>query len=151
MTPTPTPGAVINMPKRIQRRRTKGWRMPEGAVYVGRPTRWGNPFRVGAEITEFPYRDTFGPVVRDAAHAVEIFESYARITTFYDAMVRVALAGRDLACWCPLNQPCHADVLLEIANDPSVIDLPRTSPPFRDEPLLRRSIVTVPLPSPATA
>jgi hypothetical protein len=34
------------MPKRIQRRRTKGWRMPEGAIYVGRPTRWGNPYRV---------------------------------------------------------------------------------------------------------
>lgn len=33
-----------------------------------------------------------------------------------DAQIRAELAGRDLACWCPLDQPCHADVLLEIAN-----------------------------------
>lgn len=35
---------AIHMPQRIQRQRVKGWRMPEGCVYVGRPTRWGNPF-----------------------------------------------------------------------------------------------------------
>lgn len=34
------------MPQRSQRRRVKGWRMPEGAVYVGRGSKWGNPFRV---------------------------------------------------------------------------------------------------------
>jgi hypothetical protein len=33
--------------ERIQRKRTKGWRMPENAVYVGRPTKWGNPYQVG--------------------------------------------------------------------------------------------------------
>ena len=37
---------MINEPRRIQRKRTKGWRMPEGAVYVGRPTKWGNPYPV---------------------------------------------------------------------------------------------------------
>lgn len=31
-------------PTRIQRKRTKGWKMPEGAIYVGRPTQWGNPW-----------------------------------------------------------------------------------------------------------
>src|SRR5690348_3995079 len=40
-TPKETP---MSEPRRIQRKRTKGWRMPEGAVYVGRGTRWGNPF-----------------------------------------------------------------------------------------------------------
>lgn len=38
------------MPQRIQRKRVKGWRMPEGAVYVGRPTEWGNPWRPGQVI-----------------------------------------------------------------------------------------------------
>ena len=37
------------MPKRIQRKRTAGWRMPENTVYVGRPTRWGNPYPVTPE------------------------------------------------------------------------------------------------------
>lgn len=104
------------MPQRVQRKRTKGYRLPEGVVYVGRPTKFGNPFRVGEPITTEPFREAFGPEVRDAAHAVEIFRSYARITVFYEDMVRLALAGKDLACWCPLGQPCHADVLLEIAN-----------------------------------
>ena len=37
------------MPKRIQRKRTKGWRMPADAIYVGRPTKWGNPDKIGDE------------------------------------------------------------------------------------------------------
>lgn len=89
--------------------------MPESAVYVGQPTFWGNPFRPGGLLL-FPYDEAFGPVVRDNAHAVEVFESYARITSGYEMFVRRRLAGRDLACWCPLDQPCHADVLLRIAN-----------------------------------
>ena len=110
------------MSERIQRKRIKGWRMPANTVYVGRPTGWGNPFKVGADITKFPFRDAYGPTVRDAAHAVEIFRGYARITTFYADWARKDLAGKDLACWCPLVDadgnpvPCHADVLLEIAN-----------------------------------
>jgi hypothetical protein len=104
------------MPQRIQRKRTAGWRMPYGAVYVGRPTLFGNPFKAGEEITTYPFRDAYGPTVRDAAHAVEIFRGYARITTFYADLVRLKLAGKDLACWCRLDAPCHGDVLLEIAN-----------------------------------
>jgi Domain of unknown function (DUF4326) len=104
-------------PQRIQRRRTKGWRMPDGAVYVGRPTKWGNRFVVGAALT-FPYSDVFGPKVKDRAQAVEVFRAYTEITPFFDSWVRMSLAGRDLACWCPLGEPCHADVLLELANSP---------------------------------
>jgi len=81
-------------PKRIQRRRTKGWRMPEGAVYVGRPTRFGNPFRTGV-----PAMD------------VDAYRGWIS-----QAQARAFLRGKDLACWCKLDQPCHADVLLEIAN-----------------------------------
>ncbi len=36
--------------------------------------------------------------------------------SFTEDDVRRELAGRDLACWCPLDGPCHADVLLEVAN-----------------------------------
>lgn len=88
------------MPKRIQLRRTKGWKIPDGAIYVGRPTKWGNPFNSAATFrwwlnTPRPP----GDVERDRILA-EIAE----------------LRGKDLACWCPLGQPCHADVLLELAN-----------------------------------
>ncbi len=84
------------MPKRIQRKRTKGWRMPAGAVYVGRPTRWGNPFDVA---------DT-GRV-----------SALMRFTRFIAPFLDVSeLRGKDLACWCRLDQECHADILLEIAN-----------------------------------
>lgn len=83
------------MPKRIQRKRTKGWRMPAGTVYVGRPTRYGNPF-IGPE-------------------AVTLYREYAEAGGLRGRCLK-ELRGKDLACWCPLNQPCHADVLLELAN-----------------------------------
>lgn len=90
------------MPIRIQRQRTKGWRMPAGAIYVGRPTKWGNNFRAGecggAEFAVVAYR--------------------VALKTKPD-LLRAAqseLRGKNLACWCPLDQPCHADVLLELAN-----------------------------------
>lgn len=61
----------MTRPQRIQLRRVKGWRKPLGTINVARPTKWGNPFPVGAILD---------------------------------------------ACWCPLDQPCHADALLDIAN-----------------------------------
>jgi hypothetical protein len=106
------------MPQRIQRKRSKGWKMPAGAVYVGRQTRWGNPFRVGS-----PNADDCMACV-DRAEAVAKYRS--ELTTFGDAVnftgctaaeIREELRGKDLACWCPLDQPCHADVLLELANE----------------------------------
>ena len=84
-------------PKRIQRSRRAGWHMPEGAVYVGRPTKWGNPYRVEG---------------RGRAEAVELF----RRNFFYSGLDATELRGKDLVCWCPLDEPCHADVLLELAN-----------------------------------
>jgi hypothetical protein len=90
------------MPKRIQRKRTKGWRMPEGAVYVGRPTVWGNPFKSQA----FNER------------ILETFEHYCvgHLKGVSDWLE--PLRGKDLAYWCPLSSPCHADVLLRLANEP---------------------------------
>jgi len=117
-------------PKRLQRRRTKGWRKPEGAVYVGRPGRWANPFRVGAPCEEPLFRNAIingAPlarrgVVEDRAHAVELFTFWLMAKVPYtSADVRRELAGRDLMCWCPIpadGEPdrCHAAVLLAIAN-----------------------------------
>ncbi|HEY9415508.1 MAG TPA: DUF4326 domain-containing protein [Pseudonocardia sp.] len=154
------------MPKRIQRQRTKGWRMPEGAVYVGRPTKWGNPFvyrdvsrglvRFGPKHLErfgrawdyegrcsgpgashdmwFSADDIVKTDVRwgTREELVELFRltltgptpgmrmAYpsrgGRFLKVDVLNIRAELAGRDLACWCKPGDPCHADVLLEIAN-----------------------------------
>lgn len=93
-------------PRRVQRTRRKGGGMPEGAVYVGRPTKWGNPYHGD------------GPF--DHAHVASCYRSYVMRPEMaaFRAAVRAELCGKDLACWCSLDQPCHADVLLEIANEP---------------------------------
>lgn len=99
------------MPVRIQRKRIKGWRMPEGAVYVGRPTKWGNPFIPKHDNPMLP-----GRIVEDKRHAYSwYFGSAPQNETLINA-AKKELAGKDLACWCPLDQPCHADVLLKLAN-----------------------------------
>jgi hypothetical protein len=150
-----------NLPRRIQRRRMKGWRMPDDAVYVGRPTKWGNPFRLGtpyglaqepgiggdrdwdyegrisAAGTRHDFHHADGRITvahiryLTASEAVELYRlalirqptasmrmaypsgSFVK-PTLDDA--RAELAGRDLVCWCPLDHPCHADVLLALAN-----------------------------------
>ncbi|HET7675665.1 MAG TPA: DUF4326 domain-containing protein [Gammaproteobacteria bacterium] len=91
-------------PKRIQRSRKKGWRMPPNTVYVGRPTKWGNPFTV----------NKYG---REAA--LERFHLHLcnpNSALGFDLGEIKELRGKNLACWCPLDAPCHADVLLELAN-----------------------------------
>ena len=139
------------MPKRIQRRRTKGWKMPEGAVCVTRPGPWGNPFKIGrwyakgdVFINEIPPRPHQGFIygeiqignrkhrrvytcseteprskrfhlIRDAAEAVKWYRWYLSVISAKN-IIQQELRGKELACFCPLDQPCHADVLLEIAN-----------------------------------
>ncbi len=77
--------------------------MPAGVVYVGRPTRWGNPYRT----------DEHGP-----AGAVALYRARVEADPVLLAEIRAQLGGRVLACWCRLDAPCHADVLLQLANTP---------------------------------
>jgi len=95
--------------------------MPEGARMVDRSTAFGNPFRIGHpyHAAMFTGGDPWSfPLVQDASHAVTLYQrllaqpDHARFV----ARIKRDLRGRDLCCWCPLDQPCHADVLLEIAN-----------------------------------
>lgn len=98
--------------RRIQRRRTKGWRMPPHAVYVGRPTRWGNEFRPDM-------LDVHGqPLGRQRALelyriSVERFVSEAPLAEVEAWLA--PLRQMDLVCWCPIEEPCHADFLLQLA------------------------------------
>ena len=151
-------------PQRIQRKRTAGYRLPEGAVYVGRPTKWGNPFeyltpqglvRYRPEAPEeWEYHPYYGPDrtvtdyrVRYATRG-ELVRMYRRtildpdrgmlgaypsngghlltywtwkahtgtLRTVTTEVIRAELRGKDLSCWCAPDLPCHADVLLELAN-----------------------------------
>lgn len=109
-------------PHRIQLRRTEGWRKPEGAVVVARPTRWGNPFLIGDVYRRFPsltLEQAAGFAVNEFRDLMHSRGLRARHRYPAPAVIRRELAGRDLACWCALEDPCHADVLLEIANGPA--------------------------------
>lgn len=93
------------MPTRVQLRRTKGWKMPPNTVSVARPTKWGNPYVVG---------DWGSP--KECVDAYELGIGVAGGVIPYDDLHE--LRGKNLACFCPLDQPCHADVLLDLANRP---------------------------------
>jgi hypothetical protein len=135
----------MSAPKRIQRRRTKGWRMPAETVYVGRPTRYGNPFsnrwflrhHFDAAYSLRLYRQAasggWDPQLASGLHEAARPHVYVAhcdwVRQFMGRhptdMIRAELGGRDLACWCALDAPCHADILLEIANPPRLQGEPR--------------------------
>jgi len=89
------------MPKRIQRKRVKGWRMPANTLYVGRGTQWGNPYPV----------KYWG-----LKESLRLYEEYINDSIKAKMVDLSELRGKNLACWCKLDKPCHADILLKLAN-----------------------------------
>lgn len=100
-------------PRRVQRKRTKGWLMPPNTVSVCRPGKWGNPFKIGEPISE-----NNPQIVSDADMATACF----RVNLLRGSLgisvedVKAELQGKNLACFCKLGQPCHAEVLIHFAN-----------------------------------
>ena len=88
--------------RRIQLRRIKGWRMPANTVKVARPTKWGNPFRIGVNGNR-----------EEVLHKYRtwVMQKLAEQPDFL-----APLRGKNLACFCKMTEPCHADILLELAN-----------------------------------
>ncbi|MGI0092073.1 MAG: DUF4326 domain-containing protein [Nitrososphaerales archaeon] len=72
--------------------------MPENAIYVGRPSKWGNPYPIDANTTR--------------AQSLKLYLNYVIAKRKEDSHWLDELRGKDLACWCPLNKPCHADILI---------------------------------------
>lgn len=116
-------------PHRVQLSRKKGWRMPENTVSVARPGRFGNPFKI-SECREAGYRGTDAEIASRCVEAFRVWlgpmwrnnwdgdvSAYARGQLLSGV---AKLAGKNLACWCKLDQPCHADVLLELAQQASL-------------------------------
>ncbi|MCB1718661.1 MAG: DUF4326 domain-containing protein [Candidatus Competibacteraceae bacterium] len=122
----------MSAPKRIQRKRGKGWRMPPDTVYVGRPSKWGNIIAIPnnnllsagwfqqwleGDVSAKQYAQLWltGALAVRAPDGISLQDCYEQ------RMQRILvdlheLRGKDLACWCPLDKPCHADVLLKLAN-----------------------------------
>lgn len=106
-------GYKMSKPVRVQLSRKAGWRMPVNTVSVARPGRWGNPFRVGQPSPQ-------GTPIKDRAEAVrlfkQMFENPELLAEYNYPDDLTPLRSKDLACWCSLDGPCHAEVLLEKAN-----------------------------------
>ena len=107
-------------PKRIQRKRTKGWKMPENTVYVGRPTMWGNPFKLGDTVSaeqlgiihpQSLKLDTIDKVLLAYQFWLDNSHKGFKIKSQLEE-----LRNKDLACWCAPGSKCHADILLQLAN-----------------------------------
>lgn len=113
----------MSEPQRIQLSRRKGTRLPGGAVNVARPTQWGNPWREGTTgwtVGPGGFYDRSGKVLT-RQDAVDSYRHSIECNPEQVAYIREHLAGKSLACWCPLpaeGEPdiCHAAVLLAIAN-----------------------------------
>jgi len=117
------------MPRRYQRKRNVSADIPAGAVYVGRPTKWGNPFKVGESIRSDDLRwkvieSLYGDAVRGfrslkfgQQSVCDLYFEYIVNIPHLWLEARDELHGKDLVCWCKPDEPCHADLLLAIAND----------------------------------
>ncbi len=110
------------MPKRIQLKRAKGWRMPACAKKVDRSTRWGNPFNATQIGATFQHAGVPAPIIHLQAppsldRCLDMYVGYLRGRLDADPAFLEPLRGHDLACWCSLNQNCHADILLRLANE----------------------------------
>jgi len=111
--------------------------MPAGTIFVGRPSKWGNPFEMGSPSGLFSDGDNgalIPSMTRD--HAIDFYASALRgkltpemyprghewvrwwWSKFHEPPLEAVreLRGHDLCCWCSLDQHCHADVLIELAN-----------------------------------
>ena len=85
--------------------------MPENTVKVDRSTKWGNPFIPGEPIPR-----QRGKKVRDKRHSVSLYAESAPADKKLVDAAKTELRGKNLACWCALDEPCHADTLLKLAN-----------------------------------
>jgi hypothetical protein len=119
-------GAMPCSPFRVTLSRRAGWKMPPNTVSVARPHKWGNPYVIGQVMQDEMYRyingcgESFeirdGIWIPDAETAVRAYRHWLLLHPAKIKELRDELAGKDLACWCKFGTPCHADVLINLAN-----------------------------------
>jgi hypothetical protein len=113
-------------PRRIQRMIFKGWRLPPDTVYVGRGSKWGNPF-------PFDHQVYLGKAWARDAYAQWLTSTLKGMALLREHLHE--LKGKNLACWCKAGEACHADVLIALANDAEDADAsaPLTALDTRDQ------------------
>jgi hypothetical protein len=97
-------------PRRIQRKIFKGWRLPPDTVYVGRGSKWGNPFPFGHQVWA---RDAYAQWLKTTLKGMTLLREHLH-----------ELKGKNLACWCKAGDPCHADILIALANETDDVGAP---------------------------
>ena len=102
------------MPKRIQFRRQKGFKLPKNAVFVARPTKWGLPYKVVETAAEEKAAGDSKVLLR--AKAMKLYERDLKKKLKAEPGFLEPLRGKDLACYCKPELACHADILLRYAN-----------------------------------
>ena len=109
-------------PIRIQRSRQHKQVSPNGLpiVYVGRPSKWGNPFKVGIFYDNyygtFPIESTKGIKIKTLKQCLKRYGKFIKELHSAEYVDLSELRCKNLSCWCALDKPCHADTLLELAN-----------------------------------
>jgi hypothetical protein len=114
----------MEKPIRVQRKRAKGYKLPENTISVTRPSKWGNPFKIGDEIPENwlsneikfnePLIKPDKSIILDRENCINIYRKWVTETDLSKDLHE--LKGKNLACFCNLSDKCHVDVLLELAN-----------------------------------
>jgi hypothetical protein len=89
--------------QRIEIKKTKGWRMPDNATFVGAGSKYENPFKVNIEM--------------DLDESLFLYRRYLNKSIKNKTIDLTPLKGRDLACWCKRGHPCHADILMRYLED----------------------------------
>jgi hypothetical protein len=120
---------LCKMPIRVQRKQAKGYKMPINTKSVTRPHKFGNPYKIGMNnVWDIKDRET-GKSLKDILiakngenkyHTVEdtllAFCEKIKASAAMQRVIKRELFGKNLACFCPISSPCHADILLEVAN-----------------------------------
>ena len=99
-------------PLRVQRRRTKGFKLPPGTCCVTRPGKWGNPYDTAEKFREV-LEAILGVSGQSQFHETDLNALSNMVAIARDIK---KLRGFKLACFCDLDKPCHADILAEHAN-----------------------------------
>jgi hypothetical protein len=114
----------VSKPVRIQRKRMKGWKKPANTVCITRGTHWGNPFVVRPDLEPGAKIGMSYCAVPTATDAVDTYREMLKHSPDLVKTARKNLLGKNLACYCAEDAPCHGDVLLEIANSQEEITFP---------------------------
>ena len=112
----------MSLPKRIQRMRTKGWKCPPKTLYCGRPTVWGNPFRTVDQYREWIkqgtwHRNNLAENFLPGFNKNELSHWLPNLRNSVRSGVPLLVKFKHLSCWCPLDEPCHVDVILELIRE----------------------------------